>query len=71
MEKDIKEAEDSIKGAHAQIAKLHKDMAALNTKLAKHEVQFSPNPASWQILLMRHRRTTQGQSTSSRRNGQR
>jgi structural maintenance of chromosome 2 len=46
MEKDIKEAEDSIKGAHAQITKLHKDMAALNTKLAKHEVQFSPIPAS-------------------------
>lgn len=52
MEKDIKEAQDSIKDAHAQIAKLHKDMAALNTKLAKHEVWFSSIPVSSQIILM-------------------
>ncbi|KAG1748065.1 hypothetical protein EDB19DRAFT_240650 [Suillus lakei] len=41
MEKDIKEAEDSIKGAHAQIAKLNKDVTMLNTKLAKHEVDHA------------------------------
>jgi len=38
MEKDIKEAEDNIKGARTQIVKLNKDLAALNAKLAKHEV---------------------------------
>ena len=47
MEKDIKEAEDSLKGAHAQIAKLYKELVALNTKLAKHEVRFSPVAVSW------------------------
>jgi structural maintenance of chromosome 2 len=40
MENDIKQAEVDVKGAHAQIIKLHKDLAALNTKLGKHEVRL-------------------------------
>lgn len=52
MEKDIKEAEDNIKGAYAQIAMLHKDLAALNAKLAKHEVRLYTMTMSWQIVLM-------------------
>jgi structural maintenance of chromosome 2 len=42
MENDIKQAEVDVKGAHAQIIKLHKDLAALNTKLGKHEVRLWP-----------------------------
>ncbi|KAG1722017.1 hypothetical protein EDB19DRAFT_1916967 [Suillus lakei] len=41
MEKDVKEAEGSIKGAHAQIAKLNKDMTTLSAKLAKHEADHA------------------------------
>ncbi|KAG1721998.1 hypothetical protein EDB19DRAFT_1769770 [Suillus lakei] len=41
MEKDVKEAEGSIKGAHAQIAKLNKDTTTLSAKLAKHEADHA------------------------------